>query len=75
VVGEALPRIAYLTRLDKGMVVAFVLLAFTVVQSLIVARYQGSDMPRAKRIDRFSRLLFPGAYLLLLLLVVMTSGR
>jgi hypothetical protein len=75
VVGEALPRIAYLTLLDKVMVVSFVLLAFTVVQSLIVARYQGSDMPRAKRIDRFSRLLFPGAYLLLLLLVVMTSGR
>jgi hypothetical protein len=75
VVGEALPRIAYLTLLDKVMVVSFVLLAFTVVQSLIVSRYQGIDMPRAKRVDRISRLLFPGTYLLLLLLVVMTSGR
>jgi hypothetical protein len=75
VVGEALPRIAYLTLLDKVMVVSFVLLAVTVVQSLIVSRYQDSDMPRARRIDRYSRLLFPGAYVLLLLLVVVTSGR
>jgi hypothetical protein len=75
VVGEDLPRIAYLTLLDKVMILSFVLLAVTVVQSLIVAQYQKDDMPRAKRIDRFSRLLFPGTYLLLLLLVLAASGR
>jgi hypothetical protein len=52
-----------------------VLLAITVVQSLIVARYQDDDLPRAKRIDRYSRLLFPGTYVLLLLLIVATAGR
>ena len=75
VVGEDLPRIAYLTLLDKVMILSFVLLAVTVVQSLIVAQYQQVDMPRAKRIDRFSRLLFPGTYLALLLLVLAASGR
>jgi hypothetical protein len=75
VVGEDLPRIAYLTLLDKVMILSFVLLAVTVVQSLIVSRYQDDDMPRAKRIDRLSRLLFPGTYLLLLLLIVAGSGR
>jgi hypothetical protein len=75
VVGEDLPRIAYLTLLDKVMILSFVLLAVTVVQSLIVSRYQDDDMPRAERIDRVSRLLFPGAYVLLLVLVLTTSGR
>jgi hypothetical protein len=75
VVAEDLPRIAYLTLLDKVMILSFVLLAVTVVQSLIVARYQDHDMPRAVRIDRISRLLFPGTYLVLLALVAATAGR
>ncbi len=75
VVGEDLPRIAYLTLLDKVMILSFVLLAVTVVQSLIVAQYQQNDMPRAKRIDRFSHLLFPGTYMVLLFLVLAASGR
>ena len=75
VVGEDLPRIGYLTLLDKVMIFSFVLLAVTVVQSLIVAYYQRDDMARAKRIDRISRLAFPGVYLALLALVVAASGR
>ncbi len=75
VVGEDLPRIGYLTLLDKVMIVSFLLLAVTVVQSLIVSRYQDDDMPRAKRIDRASRLIFPGTYVLLLVLFAVLSGR
>jgi len=75
VVGEALPRIAYLTLLDKMMILSFVLLAVTVVQSLLIARYQEDDMPRARRIDRASRWFFPTGYLLLLTLIVTTAGR
>jgi hypothetical protein len=75
VVGEDLPRIAYLTLLDKVMILSFVLLAITVVQSLIVAQFQENDMPRAKRIDRASRWLFPLSYVVLLTLVVTTAGR
>jgi hypothetical protein len=73
VVAEGLPRIAYLTVLDKVMLVSFSLLAVTVLQSMLVARYQDSDMERAHQIDRTSRWLFPLAYALLLLLVVATS--
>jgi hypothetical protein len=75
VVGEDLPRIAYLTLLDKVMILSFMLLAVTVVESLIVSRYQDDDMPRAVRIDRISRLLFPGTYLLLMVLLGATAGR
>jgi hypothetical protein len=75
VVAEDLPRIAYLTLLDKVMIVSFVLLAVTVVQSLVIARYQDDDMPRARRIDRASRWIFPITYVGLLALVVTTAGR
>lgn len=67
-------RIAYLTLLDKMMILSFVLLAITVMQSLVVARYQDDDMPRALRIDRASRWIFPMAYLGLLALVVTMAG-
>ncbi len=75
VVAEELPRIAYLTLLDKMMILSFVLLAVTVVESLVIARYQEDDMPRALRIDRASRWIFPSAYVVLLALAVTTSGR
>ena len=75
VVAEELPRIAYLTLLDKMMILSFVLLAVTVVESLVIARYQEDDMPRALRIDRACRWIFPSAYLVLLALVVTTAGR
>jgi hypothetical protein len=52
-----------------------VLLSITVLQSMIVSHYQRSDMVRAKRIDRISRVLFPGTYLVLMLLVLAASGR
>jgi hypothetical protein len=75
VVAEDLPRIAYLTLLDKLMILSFLLLAVTVVQSLVIARYQDDDMPRALRIDRASRWIFPSAYLLRIVLVMTTAGR
>jgi hypothetical protein len=75
VVGNDLPRIAYLTLLDKVMVLSFLLLAVTIVPSLLVSHYWDDDKPRARRIDRLSRVLFPGVYLVLLLLIFATSGR
>jgi len=74
VVGRDLPRIAYLTLLDKVMIVSFMLLAVSVLPSLLVSYVQKDDMLRAKRIDRLSRILFPATYLVLLLLIVATSG-
>jgi uncharacterized membrane protein len=74
VVAEDLPRIAYLTLLDKVMIVSLILLAVTVVQSMIVARYQGDDPVRAARIDRASRWSFPLVYAGLLLAVAASSS-
>jgi hypothetical protein len=75
VVSQDLPHIGYLTLLDKVMIVSFLLLAISVLPSLVVSYVRKDDMPRAKRIDRVSRIVFPAAYLVLLLLIVATAGR
>ena len=66
VIADGLPRIAYLTVLDKMMLVSFALLAVTVVQSMLVSHYNESAPETAALIDRRSRWLFPLVYALLL---------
>jgi hypothetical protein len=74
VVAEDLPRIAYLTLLDKVMIVSLILLAVTVVQSMIVARRQRDSLVGGVGIDRASRWIFPLVYAALLLVVAVSSG-
>ena len=74
VVGDGLPRIAYLTLLDKVMILSFGLLAVTVLESLWVSRYQDEDPERARRIDRGARWAFPLFYASLLVFVFLDSG-
>lgn len=74
VIAEDLPRVAYLTLLDKMMIVSFGILAVTVLESLLVSRHQDSDPERAHRIDRRARWLFPLAYSLVLALAWFTTS-
>jgi hypothetical protein len=57
-----LPRVGYLTSLDKIMIVSFGLLAVTVLESMLVDRYQSIDPERAHRIDVMARWVFPSVY-------------
>jgi hypothetical protein len=74
VIAKDLPRIAYLTLLDQVMLLSFGLLSVTVIQSMLVARYQATDPARAVRIDRVSRLAFPAAYAALLGILLGVAG-
>ena len=65
-VGGNLPRVPYLTLLDRVMIVSFMLIAITVLQSILVAHYEERDVSRARRIDRVSRWVFPLLYVVLL---------
>ncbi len=73
VLAEGLPRVAYLTLLDKVMIASFGLLAVTVLESLIVSR-QPFGSEAAIRIDRTARWLFPLAYAGVIVIVFWTSG-
>jgi hypothetical protein len=74
VANESLPRVAYLTVMDKIMLVSFVLLAITVLESFLVSRHQADDPERALAIDRVSRWLFPVSYVVLLTLIAQTGA-
>lgn len=74
VIADGLPRIAYLTLLDKGMLISFVLLAVTVVQSMLVAHYYQSAPETAALIDRRSRWVFPLVYACLLAVLALSAG-
>ncbi len=73
VIAEDLPRVAYLTLLDKMMILSFLILAVTVLESLLVARHQDSDPRRAHRIDDRAKWLFPTSYALMLALAWFTT--
>ena len=68
-----LPRVAYLTLIDKIMVASFILLAITVIESLVVSRI--TDQGLARKIDRKARWVFPLSYALIILLVILSSIR
>ena len=62
VAGQALPRLGYLTLMDKIMVGSFVLLGVTVLESYIVSRFDEDQRDAALAVDRTARWLFPLAY-------------
>lgn len=74
VIADGLPRIAYLTLLDKGMLISFVLLAVTVVQSMLVTHYYPTAPETAALIDRRSRWAFPLVYACLIAALGLSAG-
>jgi hypothetical protein len=66
-VGGLLPKISYLTRLDVFILLSTLLVFATlteVVTTTVLAK--GGQLQRARRIDRWARLLFPGGFLLVI---------
>jgi hypothetical protein len=70
-IGNTLPRVPYLTLMDKLMIASFLMIAVTVIENLLVAHYQESDPARALRVDRTARWLFPALYAAIVALVVL----
>jgi hypothetical protein len=73
VAGQALPRLGYLTLMDKIMVGSFVLLGVTVLESYLVSRYPEEERDKAFRVDRTARWLFPLAYASMIAFVSVTA--
>lgn len=72
-VAKDLPRVGYLTLIDKVTVVSFLLLATTVLESYLVSRSRTEDPEKALRIDRAARWIFPLSYAALILAVFISS--
>jgi len=72
-IGNTLPRVPYLTLMDKLMIASFTLIAVTVVENLLVAHYGEGNRAVALRIDRTSRWLFPVVFAALIALVALPA--
>jgi hypothetical protein len=73
VASQNLPRIGYLTLLDKITIISFLLLATTVLESYIVSRYGEEERDSAHRIDHAARWIFPLGYAALIAMVVLRA--
>ncbi len=69
VVSEAIPRVSYLTVLDKVLLLSTLMIAATLLESLIVEAVKSRDND-ATRIDRACRWAFPFFYFSVLVFVV-----
>jgi hypothetical protein len=62
VASESLPRVAYLTILDKIMLLSMLMIAATLMMSVVVDRAEHRWAGSKLRIDRTCRWLFPALY-------------
>lgn len=58
-----LPKISYLTTIDRLFVTTYVFLGAKILGMLIVRQISEGNPAFARKIDRLSRWTFPGAYL------------
>jgi len=71
---SSLPRVSYLTVADKVMILSVVMIAATMVESLLVDGLTHTNPARKLRIDRACRVLFPASFMLALLVLALRNG-
>lgn len=69
VLGDLVPRLSYLTRQDRFLVGSTVLVFAALVEVIATSTLASQgNLPLAKRVDRWSRIVFPAVFLLLVVL-------
>jgi len=65
-VGAFVPKVSYMTRLDIFILMSTILVFTSLLESLLTSTLAQSDrLEMARRVDRYSRLIFPVAFALL----------
>ncbi len=75
VTGSLIPRVSYLTLLDKYTLGCYVLLFLAPLESLVAYRQARQDQAKARRTDRLALGCFPAAFLLLHLVIWIAGGQ
>ena len=70
-----LPKVAYLTLMDRLMILSFFLIALSALESMIVSVERERDSERALAWDRRARGLFPLAYVVGILFMAILYAR
>ncbi|MEO0563652.1 MAG: hypothetical protein AAF125_16220 [Chloroflexota bacterium] len=74
VLGDALPRISYITFLDAVLLFAFALMAATIAENIIVHDLKDRNRNAAKTIERVSRVAFPLTYIVVIVALLFIYG-
>jgi hypothetical protein len=67
---SSLPRVSYLTVADRVMTLSIITIALTMAVSIFVDRIDHANMKARLRVDRTCRVVFPLAYLTLLVVII-----
>ena len=73
IVAGIIPRVSYLTALDKVALLSMLTIAATLVVSIVVDRVKGRNEVAAVRIDKACRVVFPAGYFGVIALVVFAN--
>jgi Neurotransmitter-gated ion-channel ligand binding domain len=74
-VDSQLPRLPYMTRLDVFFLVSTLLVFFSLIEVLVTTIFDNNrQTARAKKLDRYCRVIFPAVFLLASILIFM-PGR
>jgi len=71
---SSLPRVSYLTVADKVMILSVVIIAATMIESLLVDSLTDNNFPKKLKIDRICRAAFPVFYLSILAFLALNNG-
>ncbi|MCB1183957.1 hypothetical protein KDM41_11025 [bacterium] len=74
VTSSSLPRVSYLTVADKVMILSIVVIALTMLESLVVDRWSVTAPERKLAVDRACRVAFPVVYFGMLVVLGAAKG-
>ena len=73
---ENLPKLSYLTTLDMVLILSYLILTLTMIETLIAHLLQQKQMAqRATTLDKISRVLFPATYYALIILLIFIANQ
>jgi len=73
-VSGSLPKVAYLTLMDKLMIASFFLIALTALENMVAVLMSERNPERASYLDRQSRWIFPLTYLATIVIVAVVAS-
>ncbi len=73
-ISGSLPKVAYLTLMDKVMIAAFILIALSALENMVAVTMIDRNPAGARKIDRLSRWVFPITYVTMIIAVPLIAG-
>jgi hypothetical protein len=73
-VSGSLPKVAYLTLMDKLMIASFILIALSALENMVSVLMAERNPERARKIDRRSQWIFPLVYMAMIATVALVAA-